>query len=229
MRLRTKIFISVVWLAVLTYGIIEGYSFMASDYGYRPAQPVQFSHKTHSGDFGIKCLYCHSSAERQNYSQISTTNECLACHIALKAETELMEPVNFSYDEEIPIPWTQVYRLPDYAHFSHSSHIRAMIDCSSCHGPVDTMSVMQRKAELTMKWCIDCHRDPLTFITPARDISGIFTWDLLDSSEYKIQDSAPAVEPFYGGYLRINYITKQGITVPRFPMKGTEDCSDCHY
>src|SRR5690606_37238258 len=32
--------------------------------GYKPEQPIPFSHKTHAGDRGIPCQYCHSSARR---------------------------------------------------------------------------------------------------------------------------------------------------------------------
>lgn len=223
-----KIILFVLWLSALFYGIYEGYGFLANDLGYKPRQPVEFSHKTHSGDFQIKCLYCHSSAEHEVYSQISTTNECLACHIALKAETDLMAPVNMSYDEDKPIFWKQVYRLPDYAHFKHKSHIRAMIDCSSCHGEVESMDITQRTTEITMKWCIDCHRNPIENIIPARDISGIFAWKYQDQ-KYHILEAKPSVVPFYGSYISMVYENSQGLIVPRFPTKGPEDCSACHY
>ncbi|MGL4596945.1 MAG: c-type cytochrome [Bacteroidia bacterium] len=32
--------------------------------GYKPEQPINFSHKIHAGDNGIDCQYCHSTAEK---------------------------------------------------------------------------------------------------------------------------------------------------------------------
>ncbi|HEY8375441.1 MAG TPA: cytochrome c3 family protein, partial [Nannocystis sp.] len=35
-----------------------------TDVGYRPIQPVPFSHKLHAGDMGMDCRYCHNTVER---------------------------------------------------------------------------------------------------------------------------------------------------------------------
>ncbi|MFQ5606983.1 MAG: cytochrome c3 family protein, partial [Candidatus Zixiibacteriota bacterium] len=34
-----------------------------TDVGYRPVQPVQYSHKLHAGDLGMDCRYCHTGVE----------------------------------------------------------------------------------------------------------------------------------------------------------------------
>ncbi|MCB1197927.1 MAG: cytochrome c3 family protein, partial [Deltaproteobacteria bacterium] len=31
-----------------------------TDVGYRPTQPIEYSHKLHAGDLGIDCRYCHT-------------------------------------------------------------------------------------------------------------------------------------------------------------------------
>ena len=32
------------------------------------------------------------------------------------------------------------------------------LECQECHGPVEEMEVLYQHSELTMGWCIDCHR-----------------------------------------------------------------------
>ena len=34
-----------------------------TDVGYRPDQPVDYSHKLHAGELGMDCRYCHTSVE----------------------------------------------------------------------------------------------------------------------------------------------------------------------
>ena len=38
-------------------------------------QPVQFSHKHHSGDDGIDCRYCHTSVETSSNAGMPPTNQ----------------------------------------------------------------------------------------------------------------------------------------------------------
>jgi hypothetical protein len=33
------------------------------------------------------------------------------------------------------------------------------IDCATCHGNLKEMTVAEQKNPLTMKWCVDCHRN----------------------------------------------------------------------
>ena len=48
----------------------------------------------------------------------------------------------------------------DLAYFNHSQHVNAgQLECQECHGPVETMEEMYQYSELTMGWCINCHRE----------------------------------------------------------------------
>lgn len=58
-----------------------------------------------------------------------------------------------------PIRWQQVHRLPDYVYFDHRAHIRADVACQKCHGPVETMERVRQHNNLSMGWCVNCHRD----------------------------------------------------------------------
>jgi hypothetical protein len=57
------------------------------------------------------------------------------------------------------IAWTKVYNLPDFVYFDHRAHINAGVACQKCHGPVETMEQMRQVPDLTMGWCVNCHRD----------------------------------------------------------------------
>lgn len=48
--------------------------------GFEPVQPIAFSHRLHSGELGIQCLYCHSGAERSRYAGIPAASTCMNCH-----------------------------------------------------------------------------------------------------------------------------------------------------
>jgi hypothetical protein len=223
--LRYKKTLFLIWLVSLFYGILSGYNYFVKGVGFMPNQPVVFSHKVHSGDFGIKCLYCHHTAEFSPVSSIPVTKTCIVCHLALKSETDLMKPVNFSYDENIPLRWRRVFRLPDYVRFDHSRHIRVMIDCASCHGEIEKMDTVYRSKALSMKWCLDCHRNPKKFVIPARSISGIYINNL-----NFVSNTFSPVLPEYGR-IESDYPKQiiKGIPEPKPFNKGPENCTSCHY
>ncbi len=142
--------------------------------GYKPEQPIRFSHKLHAGDNEIACQYCHSSVEKSRHAGIPSVNICMNCHKGIQqgpqyGATEIakiytaagFDPQTNNYDEskQNPLKWIKVHNLPDHVYFNHSQHVVVgKIDCATCHGDLKTMTVAEQKAPLTMKWCIDCHR-----------------------------------------------------------------------
>lgn len=58
-----------------------------------------------------------------------------------------------------PIAWNRVYKLPDFAYFDHRPHVNAGVACQQCHGPVETMERVRQVGDLSMGWCVDCHRE----------------------------------------------------------------------
>jgi hypothetical protein len=63
-------------------------------------------------------------------------------------------------EKKEPIAWVRVYNLPDHAFFSHAQHVGAgKLDCLTCHGPVDQMDRIVQVPDLSMGWCVNCHRD----------------------------------------------------------------------
>jgi hypothetical protein len=59
-----------------------------------------------------------------------------------------------------PIAWIKVHNLPAYTRFDHRAHVNAGVDCARCHGAVETMERVQQISDLSMGWCVNCHREP---------------------------------------------------------------------
>lgn len=58
-----------------------------------------------------------------------------------------------------PIVWTKVHNLPAFACFNHQAHVQAGVDCQHCHGSVQSMERMRQEKDLSMGWCVNCHRE----------------------------------------------------------------------
>jgi len=130
---------------------------------YQPDQPVKFSHKVHAGQNGTDCIYCHSYAQYSKAAGIPPENVCMNCHLIVRNGTrsgafEIAKIISH-YDSLKPIEWVRVYNLPDHVFFSHAQHAGAGgIACQKCHGAVEKMDRISLNQELTMGWCINCHR-----------------------------------------------------------------------
>ncbi len=58
-----------------------------------------------------------------------------------------------------PIEWVRIHNLPDHVYFNHSQHIKAgNVQCQTCHGNIPEMDEVKQFSELSMGWCINCHR-----------------------------------------------------------------------
>jgi hypothetical protein len=57
-----------------------------------------------------------------------------------------------------PIEWVKVHNMPDFVYFDHRVHVARGLACQTCHGPVESMERMTQFSDLSMGWCIDCHR-----------------------------------------------------------------------
>jgi hypothetical protein len=129
-------------------------------------QPVPFSHKHHVAGLGIDCRYCHTTAETSASAGIPPTETCMTCHSQVWTEAPVLKPVRESWRTAQPLRWNRVHDLPDFVYFNHSIHVNKGIGCTTCHGQVDEMPLIHRTESLYMKWCIECHRNPGTFIRP---------------------------------------------------------------
>jgi len=155
------------WKAMWNVGVHEG---------YKPVQPIKFSHQIHAGVNQIECQYCHGGAFKSKNASIPSANVCMNCHNTVTASDhydgeispeilKIYRAVDFDPETKTygnnprPIEWIRIHNLPDFAYFNHSQHVVvAGVECQTCHGPIQDMEEVYQYSPLTMKWCVDCHK-----------------------------------------------------------------------
>ena len=179
---------ALLFFAVGGYYVSKGAVGFGRQKGYQPVQPIYYSHKVHAGINQISCLYCHGSAWDSKHAAIPAVNICMNCHKAIQeyvkgpklydeegkeingtaeigklykyAGFDPKNPTNWDATKAKPIEWVKIHNLPDHVYFNHSQHIRAgKVQCQSCHGEITAMDEVKQVAELSMGWCINCHRE----------------------------------------------------------------------
>jgi hypothetical protein len=171
------------------YMVAKGAIGLGRQKDYQPVQPIYYSHKVHAGINQINCLYCHGSAEQSKHAAIPSVNTCMNCHKAIQAYEKgpkifdedgneidgtaeiqkLYEYAGFDPNQpnkwdpsmiKKPIEWVKIHNLPDHVYFSHAQHVNAgKVQCQSCHGEINQMGEVKQVADLSMGWCINCHRE----------------------------------------------------------------------
>lgn len=163
---KSKAFIFIVVFLVTALGfkaVIGALFSIGIQQGYAPVQPIAFSHKIHAGQYEIDCKYCHTGVMKGKSATIPSVNICWNCHNQIREGTltgtgEIAKIVK-AVETNTPIEWVRIHNLPDLAYFNHAQHVNVGgQECQTCHGPVETMDVVQQHSLLTMGWCIDCHR-----------------------------------------------------------------------
>jgi hypothetical protein len=126
-----------------------------------PQQPIDFPHKIHTADIGVGCTDCHLGAEKGARAGIPSVNICMSCHEDLGDPKDSRIQTLRAYAKRgEDIPWQRVYGFNQEAHvrFNHAPHIRAKVDCATCHGDLTQMTVAQRVVDHSMNFCISCHK-----------------------------------------------------------------------
>ncbi|MGC8743471.1 MAG: cytochrome c3 family protein [Verrucomicrobiia bacterium] len=139
--------------------------------GYQPLQEVSFSHKTHAGELMIDCRYCHYLAEQGWCAGIPEASICMNCHNQVLTKDSRLESVRKSVVEGKPLFYKRIYRTPDYVWFNHQVHIRRGVACAVCHGNVEEMEMTFQAKSQSMKFCLDCHRNPAVWIVPLQEVT----------------------------------------------------------
>jgi cytochrome c2 len=231
---RNKVYIMFFTLVVFLIGgyyVVMGAIGLGRSQNYEPEQPVFYSHKVHAGVNQISCLYCHGNTQDGKQANIPSINICMNCHMAIN-EYKGGPVYNANGDEvngtnEIqklyryagfepgkpwdpskakPIEWVRIHNLPDHVYFNHSQHVVVgKVQCQTCHGEIQKMDEVHQFADLSMGWCINCHRE----------------------TQVKFNDNG-----FYSIYEKYHDDLKKGIIdttkLTEEKMGGT-DCQRCHY
>jgi len=131
--------------------------------GYKPQQPINFSHVIHVQQNKIECQYCHWTVAKSGYAAIPEVETCMTCHKVIKGKDDAAKAeiakIGAAYSAGKPIEWTKVHVMPDYVKFNHKRHLKGGVACQECHGQIPEMDVVERVSSMKMGWCIDCHRE----------------------------------------------------------------------
>lgn len=216
------------------YWLVEAAMGLGRQQGYEPVQPIYYSHKVHAGVNQISCLYCHGGAQDSKHATIPSVNVCMNCHMAVKeytgepikredgttvnANDEIQKlyqyagwnPDTKTYDKPgKPIEWVKIHNLPDFVYFNHSQHVKVgQVACQTCHGNIQQMNEVAQFADLSMGWCVNCHR----------------------TTNVQFDDNKGHGNKFYSIYEKFHQDIKDkkydSVTVQ---MIGGTECGKCHY
>jgi hypothetical protein len=154
--LRPAILVLVVGIAGLVFGYWANAAFFP---GKLPAQPIDFSHRLHAGKYEIPCQYCHIHARRSISAGVPSVQKCVGCHESIATDRPQIKKLMNYWENREPIPWVKVYDLPDFVYFPHKRHLRAGVECQTCHGPVETMKIVSRTTPMKEEDCLACHKE----------------------------------------------------------------------
>lgn len=175
---------------------------------YQPEQPIWFSHKVHAEQNEIDCKYCHTAADYSKSAGIPSLNVCMNCHHQVRegkiTGTTEISKIHEAWEKGIPVEWVRIHNLPDHVYFNHAQHVNvAKLDCAECHGQVETMHEVMQVNDLSMGWCLNCHRE----------------------TEVQFMDNS-----FYTAFEKLHEQLKSGeIKKVTADMVGGGDCMKCHY
>jgi len=222
---------------VVGFYVTKGAIGLGRQKSYEPRQPIYYSHRVHAGINQISCLYCHGNAWESRHAAVPSVNVCMNCHKAIQSyekgpklydvdgnevngtmEIQKLykyagfDPANatkWNPSMAKPVEWVKIHSLPDHVYFNHSQHIRAgNVQCQTCHGGITEMDEVKQFAELSMGWCINCHRETKV------------NFDYNDSTGNK----------FYSIYEKLhNDFQNHKIDSIRVKDIGGIECQRCHY
>ena len=232
---RNKVYIAFVTIVLFLVGgfyTVRGAINLGRSKNYKPEQPIYYSHKVHAGVNQINCMYCHVGTYQGKQATLPSVNVCMNCHMAINeykgekiynaegAEVNGTEQIQklykyagFEYgkpwdaSKAKPIEWARIHNLPDHVYFNHAQHVNAgKVQCQTCHGEITKMDEVYQFADLSMDWCINCHRETKV--------------QFKDNGFYSIY------EKYHEGLKNGSIDSVKGITVEK--IGGTE-CQKCHY
>jgi mono/diheme cytochrome c family protein len=234
-RNKAYLMIAIIFLFLLGgYLTTDALTSLGRQTNYQPTQPIYFSHQVHAGVNQISCLYCHGSAQDSKHANFPSVNVCMNCHLTVSDYTgqEIVKedgksvngtaeiqklydyagfnPATKKFDRPAKeIPWVRIHNLPDHVYFNHAQHVKVgQQHCQTCHGNIQEMPEVYQFSDLSMGWCINCHRE----------------------TKVQFNDAKGGGNKFYSIYEKFHDDIKNkkydSVTVES--IGGTE-CQKCHY
>lgn len=241
-------FIIGVLLALSLYGVWAWLMGIGVDKGYKPEQPIYFSHRIHAGENKIDCQLCHSGAKYGKVSEIPALSVCMNCHRNISEYTgKYIEPgkskefytaeikkiyQHIGWDEDnqvytgkqIPVKWERIHNMPDFVYFNHSQHVVAgektiIADYNKKH-PNQTIDVV----------CKACHGaiDTMNVVRMANDFTMGWCIDCHRTTEVDMTNgyNAAYFNKLHEKLKKEYGKNKSKITVDAI---GGLECGKCHY
>ena len=99
--------------------------------------------------------------ERGPRAGLPSINTCMICHSQIATDRPLIQQLAAMQEKGVDLAWQRVYDYPREAHvrFDHAPHIRARVECSTCHGNQAQQQVAVRAVNMDMAFCVNCHRE----------------------------------------------------------------------
>jgi hypothetical protein len=123
-------------------------------------QPIEFPHNIHVGK-EIACEVCHEGVAIGPVAGLPSVRTCMICHAAIATDRPRIQQITAMSEKGIDLAWQRVYGFSneDHVKFNHAPHIRAKVECATCHGNVGEQTVAQRNVDHTMGFCVNCHNE----------------------------------------------------------------------
>jgi hypothetical protein len=126
-----------------------------------PVQPFEFPHNVHAAQKLTCTEYCHEAAAGGPVAGLPSIKTCMICHAAIATDRPRIQQLAALEAKGLDLAWQRVYGYANESHvrFDHAPHVRAKVDCATCHGAIAEQTVAQRNVDLTMGFCVNCHTE----------------------------------------------------------------------
>ncbi|SEF97440.1 Cytochrome c2 [Halpernia humi] len=229
------------------YGVWNWLMWVGVYKGYKPEQPIYFSHRIHAGVNKIDCQLCHSSAKYGKVSEIPSLNVCMNCHKMIPEYKgkyiepgkdrdfytgeikKLYEHVGWDSDKmsytgkTSPVQWTRIHNMPDFVYFNHAQHVvageKAIIKSFNEKHPNDKIDVV----------CKACHGkiDTMNVVQMANDFTMGWCIECHRTTEIDMTNGYNKVY-FKNLHEKLKKQYGSGAKITVSAIGGIE-CGKCHY
>jgi cytochrome c551/c552 len=169
------------------------------------------------------CMNCHMAIKeykgdpivKEDGKILDATAEIqkLYSYAGWNPETKQYNPDNNNDgvpDGARPISWVKIHNLPDHVYFNHSQHIKVgKQQCQTCHGNIQEMPEVYQFSNLSMGWCINCHRESKVDFYNKESGEGNKFYSIYEKFHQDIKDH------------KLDSVTVEKI--------GGTECQKCHY